>query len=181
MAPSDYALLELIERLGGVQGRKRLQKLAYIAKLEGLPLDDEFRFHYYGTYSSGLAVRVDELVADGLLVETPRALQRVGGVEYGYEVAGAASEALKTIRRTAPEPFRERMQRGIDRAVALKGRDVFQLELATSLLYWRSMGRSWDEAAAITQQRKNAEPDSIPFVAALEIAGTVWNSQHPGD
>ena len=94
MGPSDYVLLEMLDRLGGVQGRKKLQKLAYVAKLAGTPLEDEFCFHYYGPYSSGLASRVDQLVEAKLLEETARPLTVVGGVEYGYELTGAARESL---------------------------------------------------------------------------------------
>jgi uncharacterized protein YwgA len=176
MGPSDYVLLELLDRLGGVQGRKKLQKLAYIAKLEGAPLDDEFFFHYYGPYSSGLASRVDQLVEGKLLAEKAHALAVAEGVEYGYEATDAAREFLDAVRPNVPEAFRQAMERGIGRAAALKDRDVFELELASTLLYWRNKVHSWDEAEAITERRKHADRRSEPFKKARQIASEVWEA-----
>jgi uncharacterized protein YwgA len=175
MGPSDYALLELIDRLGGVQGRKRLQKLAYVAKVVGLPLEDEFCFHYYGTYSSGLAARVDQLVEAGLLRESERSF--ANGVEYGYDLTDKARAFLEEVRPTAPTPFRERMNAGLDRAAALKDQSVFVLELATSLLYWVAKGHSPAEAEAITHQRKKADPEHGAFQEARHIAEAVWGTR----
>lgn len=177
MGPSDYVLLELLDRLGGVQGRKKLQKLVYIAKLEGVPIEDDFFFHYYGPYSSGLASRVDQLVEAKQLEETTRGLVMAEGVEYGYEVTDAAREFLESVRPSVPEGFREAMERGLDRAAALKGCDVFQLELASTLLYWVDKGYSWDEAEATTERRKNADRNSDAFDAARTIAREVWTAR----
>lgn len=181
MGPSDYVLLELLERLGGVQGRKKLQKLAFIAKLEGLPLEDEFFFHYYGPYSSGLASRVDHLVEAKLLEETARPLAVAQGEEYSYKTTDDAQAFLAKVRPSVPSAFREAMERGINRAVALKDRDVFPLELASTLLYWRNQGHSFEEAEAITRQRKNADPSSSVFKEARKIAEEVWKTRRPSE
>ncbi|MEE9293845.1 MAG: hypothetical protein V3W34_02620 [Phycisphaerae bacterium] len=177
MGPSDYLLLELLDRLGGVQGRKKLQKLVYIAKVGGLPIEDDYFFHYYGPYSSGLASRVDQLVERKRLEETPRPLAVAEGVEYGYLVTDAARKSLESVRPDVPNQFREAMERGIGRAAALKDRDVFQLELASTLLYWLDKGHSWDEAEAITERRKKADRNSNAFKEARQIAGEVWQAR----
>jgi len=177
MGPSDYVLLALLDRLGGVQGRKKLQKLVYIAKLDGLPLEDDFFFHYYGPYSSGLASRVDQLVESEQLAETTRALAVAEGVEYGYQANDAAREFLESIRPSVPKEFGEAMERGIGRAAALKNHDVFQLELASTLLYWLNKGHSWEEAEAITERRKKADRNSRAFTEARQIAAEVWEAR----
>lgn len=177
MGPSDYALLELLDRLGGVRGRKKLQKLVYIAKLVGIPIEDDFYFHYYGPYSSELASRVDQLVEQKLLLETKRELTVADGVEYGYDVTGKWREQLDSIRPRVPDEFRRSLERGITRAEALKGRDVFELELASTLLYWRDKDHTWDEAEATTARRKKAEQTSDVFRQARQIAAEVWESR----
>jgi len=177
---SDYVLLELLEQLGSVQGRKRLQKLAFIAKLEGVPLEDEFFFHYYGPYSSELASRVDQLVEEKLLSEEPRGLMVSDGVEYGYKVSDEARALLKSVREKVPESFRQRMSKGLARALALKDRDVFQLELASTLLFWREMGHTWEDAETVTERRKKADRTSFAFSEARKIAQAVWNSRAQG-
>jgi len=181
MGPSDYVLLELLDRLGGVQGRKKLQKLVYIAKLQGAPIEDEFFFHYYGPYSSGLASRVDQLVEAKLLDETARPLAVARGAEYIYRQTDAARTFLKKVRVSVPPRFQEAMERGISRAAELKDREVFQLELASTLLYWRDKGHTWEEAEAITRQRKHADPDSPAFKEARKIAEDAWNARRPSE
>ncbi|MFH1417233.1 MAG: hypothetical protein ABII12_02985 [Planctomycetota bacterium] len=177
MGPSDYVLLSLLDRLGGVQGRKKLQKLAYIAKLSGAPIEDDFFFHYYGPYSSGLASRVDQHVETKLLAETTRGLVMAEGVEYGYQLTDAARELLESVRLKVPEAFRKAMERGLDRAAVLKDHDVFQLELAATLLYWLEKGYSWEEAEETTERRKKANRGSEAFKEARKIAAEVWKSR----
>ena len=177
MGPSDYALLELLDRLGGVQGRKKLQKLVYIAKLAGIPITDDFYFHYYGPYSSELACRVDQLAELNLLAERKQPLTVADGFTYEYEVASEGRTQLELIRPDVPADFCRSLERGISRAESLKDRDVFELELAATLLYWREKGHTQDEAEAITAQRKKAEPTSDAFKQARRIAGEVWDSR----
>ncbi len=181
MGPGDYVLLELVDRLGGIQGRKNLQKLAYIARLAGAPIEDEFSFHYYGPYSGGLASRVDQLVDSGLLHESTRELTNAEGVEYAYELTHEGRQFLKKVRPTAPSGFRAAMERGISRAQALKDRVVFRLELAATLLYWREMGHSWAEAEAITVRRKLADREGDEFEDARSIAGEIMRAREQSE
>ena len=177
MGPSDYVLLELLNRLDGVQGRKKLQKLVYIAKVGGLPIEDDYVFHYYGPYSSGLASRVDHLVEAKLLEETKRELGMPESVEYGYKVTSKARKFLASVHPSVPEPFRKKMERGLGRAVELKDRDVFQLELGATLLYWRENGHTWEEAEEATAQCKNTDRNSDVFKAARTIAREAWTAR----
>lgn len=181
MGPCDYALLELIDRLGGVQGRKRLQKLAFIAKLAGMPLDESFFFHYYGPYSGGLASRVDQLVDRKQLDENARTLATVDGVEYGYQLTDVAREFLAQARKRVPDDFAKALERGISRAAALKDREVFELELASTLLFWLERGHSREEAESITKQRKNVGSESVAFAEARTIADEIWGVRNSSE
>ncbi len=177
MGPTDYVLLELLNRLGGVQGRKKLQKLVYIAKLDGVPLEDDFFFHHYGPYSCGLAARVDQLVETGLLTENTRHLSIADGVEYGYQLTEKARSFLNDVQKEVPPTLQRSLDSGFPPTIALKDRDVFQLELAATLLYWLEKGHPWEEAEGITQQRKNADLNSTAFKEAKLIAKDIWETR----
>ncbi|USG65473.1 YwgA family protein [Brevibacillus ruminantium] len=62
-------IIRLIEIAGEVSGRKKLQKMVYIAKQLDVDFDERFEFHMYGPYSEELTLRVDELCNLGLLDE----------------------------------------------------------------------------------------------------------------
>jgi uncharacterized protein YwgA len=62
-------IIRLIEIAGEVSGRKKLQKMVYIAKHLNIDFDERFEFHMYGPYSEELTLRVDELCNMGLLDE----------------------------------------------------------------------------------------------------------------
>ena len=62
-------IIRLIETVGEVSGRKKLQKMVYIAKHLDMDFDERFEFHMYGPYSEELTLRVDELCNMGLLDE----------------------------------------------------------------------------------------------------------------
>lgn len=51
-------------------GRKKLQKMIYIAKKMEFPFQEKFEFHFYGPYSEELTLRVEELCNFGFIKET---------------------------------------------------------------------------------------------------------------
>lgn len=52
-----------------IQGRKRLQKLAYLLKLGGAELEADFRLSHYGPFSRELAEATDLLTLGGIVDE----------------------------------------------------------------------------------------------------------------
>ena len=63
-------ILKLIEELGGVEGRTKLQKLIFLGEKElGLPEVFTFDKHHYGPYSWDLTEVIEDLVASGYLRE----------------------------------------------------------------------------------------------------------------
>lgn len=62
-------IIRLIEVAGEVSGRKKLQKMVYIAKQMQMDFQERFEFHMYGPYSEELTLRVDELCNLGLIDE----------------------------------------------------------------------------------------------------------------
>ncbi|MDD2422388.1 MAG: hypothetical protein PHU78_09670 [Heliobacteriaceae bacterium] len=50
-------------------GRTLIQKICYFLKAKGIPLDFKFDIYHYGPYSQELYSRMDELVADGIVID----------------------------------------------------------------------------------------------------------------
>ena len=63
-------ILKLIDELGGVDGRTKLQKLIFLGEMElGLSKVFVFDKHHYGPYSWHLTEVIEDLVASGYLKE----------------------------------------------------------------------------------------------------------------
>lgn len=69
MLSGHAKIIRLIEVAGEVSGRKKLQKMVYIAKHMQMDFHERFEFHMYGPYSEELTLRVDELCNLGLIDE----------------------------------------------------------------------------------------------------------------
>lgn len=61
----------LVDKLGEVKGKKAFQKLVYFAQVLGIPLGQAYNMHYYGPYSQGVADKMNELIKQGFLINTP--------------------------------------------------------------------------------------------------------------
>ena len=58
----DHArIIQSIAAVGEIAGRKKLQKMIYIAKKISFPFQEKYEFHFYGPYSEELTHRVEEL------------------------------------------------------------------------------------------------------------------------
>ena len=67
---NDHAkLMQAVMVSGEIIGRKKLQKMIYIAKKVAFPFHERFQFHFYGPYSEELTLRVEELCNMGFLNE----------------------------------------------------------------------------------------------------------------
>ncbi len=74
----NYAeILRLIDFAGGsVAGRKKLQKLVYLAQQRGLPFTETFKYHLYGPFSEQLANEIEEMKAYGFVSEEKQTSHR---------------------------------------------------------------------------------------------------------
>src|SRR5437016_3934444 len=93
MMERDIRLCKLIDSLGHVKGRKRFQKLMYIAKALGYPVPEEFVWGNYGVYSSDLQWELDSLCKDEIVIE--RNVASPGQEpEYDYSLASGGRRLL---------------------------------------------------------------------------------------
>ena len=61
MLEEHAKIVQFITLAGEVAGRKKLQKMVYIAKKMNFPFQEKYQFHIYGPYSEELTLRVEEL------------------------------------------------------------------------------------------------------------------------
>ncbi|WP_223594959.1 YwgA family protein [Neobacillus bataviensis] len=89
----DHAkLMQAILVSGEIVGRKKLQKMIYIAKKVDFPFQERFQFHFYGPYSEELTTRVEELCNMGFLNEVRE--KKGGYFQYRYTLTDAGKEFL---------------------------------------------------------------------------------------
>ena len=89
----DHAkVMQAIAASGEVIGRKKLQKMIFIAKKLDFPFGEKFQFHFYGPYSEELTLRVEELCDMGFLDEVKE--KKGGYYQYRYTLTENGSEFL---------------------------------------------------------------------------------------
>ncbi|MGN1400926.1 MAG: YwgA family protein [Bacillus sp. (in: firmicutes)] len=97
----DHArIIQAIATVGEVAGRKRLQKMIYIAKKISFPFQEKYQFHFYGPYSEELTFRVEELCEMGYLHETKE--KKNGYMQYCYSVSEDGLKFLENYKETIP-------------------------------------------------------------------------------
>jgi uncharacterized protein len=89
----DHAkIIHAIATAGEISGRKKLQKIVFIAKKLAFPFKEKYQFHFYGPYSEELTLRVEELCEMGYLKEARE--KRAGYYQYCYSITEAGRDFL---------------------------------------------------------------------------------------
>jgi uncharacterized protein len=89
----DHAkIMYAIEATGEITGRKKLQKIIYIAKKLSFPFQERFQFHFYGPYSEELTLRIEELSNLGFIDEIRE--KKGGYSHYRYSLTESGKEFL---------------------------------------------------------------------------------------
>ncbi|WLR44339.1 YwgA family protein [Bacillus carboniphilus] len=94
-------LMKVFNDCQQIVGRKKLQKMIFIAKKFHIPFNEKFDFHFYGPYSEELTLQVEELCNLGFVHETKE--KKGGYFQYLYELTGAGEEFLKQHEVNLPE------------------------------------------------------------------------------
>ncbi len=89
----DHAkIIHAIAASAEIIGRKKLQKMVFIAKKMAFPFQEKFQFHFYGPYSEELTLRVEELCNMGFLNEVKE--KKGGYYQYRYSLTDSGKEFL---------------------------------------------------------------------------------------
>ncbi|HET7657265.1 MAG TPA: YwgA family protein [Bacillales bacterium] len=123
----DHAkILAVLSSAGEVAGRKKLQKIIYIAKKLNYPFHEKFLFHHYGLYSEELILRIEELCNLGFVHERKETIN--GQHRYCYSLTKDGERFLKHSRLNMP---------GIDECLAsLNNQDERFLELTAMVVHF---------------------------------------------
>jgi len=98
----DHAkLMQAFAASGEIVGRKKLQKMIYIAKKVDFPFQERFQFHFYGPYSEELTLRVEELCNMGFLHEMKE--KKGGYMQYRYSLTSEGMEFLNMNKVELPQ------------------------------------------------------------------------------
>ncbi|MFN7252048.1 MAG: YwgA family protein [Anaerobacillus sp.] len=85
-------IMALIREAGEVIGRKKLQKIIYIAKKINFPFQERYNFHFYGPYSEELTLKIEEMCNLGFVHETKE--QKGGYYQYRYTLSEEGTNFL---------------------------------------------------------------------------------------
>ncbi|WML50465.1 YwgA family protein [Neobacillus sp. PS3-34] len=114
---------------GEITGRKKLQKMIYIAKKISFPFQERFQFHFYGPYSEELTLRVEELCNMGFIEEVKE--KKGGYFQYRYTLTDSGKEFLSLNEVEMPC-----LQ---DCLTDMNGHNARFLELVSTVLYFDNL------------------------------------------
>src|SRR5262249_28733541 len=126
------------------------------------PLKADYDLHHYGPYSQDVALLTGQMVSQRLLEETKEA--RPYGEQYSYALSEDARRQLSAYESSprGSEPARE-MAQFRELARELYRADLKELEVASTIVFFRKQGFDWETAVEKTRQFKNL-PADIPFL-----------------
>lgn len=110
-------------------GRKKLQKMIYIAKKITFPFQERFQFHFYGPYSEELTLRVEELCNMGFVEEIKE--KKGGYYQYRYTLTNEGKEFLRL--NEVDMPYLEEC------LTDMNGQSARFLELVSTILYFDNL------------------------------------------
>ena len=160
----DHAkLMQAILVSGEIVGRKKLQKMIYIAKKVDFPFQERFQFHFYGPYSEELTTRVEELCNMGFLNEVRE--KKGGYFQYRYTLTDAGKEFLSL--NDVDMPFLQ------DCLIDMNDQNARFLELVSTVLYFDNLPKEEVANKVFTlkssQRYTEAEiDDAYQYIEALK-------------
>ena len=164
-----YALAKLIEwsDTEGIAGRKRLQKVVFFLQHAGFPSRADFYLHHYGPYSREIAAECDKLVSLAIVNESTDTSGR--HKTFTYTITEEGVSAIANTKRI--HPHAEEIDRFRDMAVELLHKDIWTLELASTIVHFVSTGRSFDDEVKQAFEFKSvSNPDDTSAIQAVDFA-----------
>ncbi|WP_458411618.1 YwgA family protein [Schinkia sp. CFF1] len=171
----DHAkLMKVFSYAGEIVGRKKLQKMIYIAKKLHFPFNEKYNFHFFGPYSEELTLRIEELENNGFLSEQKE--KKGGYVQYRYALLDEGREFLSHFGVDIPnlESCVKNMNEQSSRF----------LELVSTVLYFEDLPKEQVKEKVFTLKSKQRYTDeevgqayqyieSLRSEAAIEMARSV--------
>jgi len=137
-------LMKAISSAGEIIGRKKLQKMIYIAKKIDLPFYEKYNFHFFGPYSEELTLRIEELCNLGFIDEVHE--KKGGYFQYRYSLTETGNEFLGHYDVDMP-PLKNCM-------LDLNEQSSRFLELVSTVLYFDGLSREEVKEKVFTLKSK---------------------------
>lgn len=149
----DHAkIVRFISLAEEVTGRKKLQKMIFIAKKMNFSFTEKFQLHMYGPYSEELTLRVEELCEMGFLHE--HCIDKGSYVQYQYHVSNEGESFLSATQHET-----DQLQWFVDEMQVKSSRF---LELVSTLLYFDHLERQEQiEKVHIVKNKLNFSEDEM--------------------
>lgn len=125
MFKTTYALLDLLETLDTVKGRKRLQKTVHLLQLRKNPFKFFYQYHFYGPYSSELQIEINSLVTKDYITET-----KMDGT-YLYQI----TEKGRSFKKDLELQFKGSVNVEHELSKLLNSQSTSLLEMASTYAY----------------------------------------------
>ena len=149
---------------GGLQGRKRLQKIVFFLQEAGCPLGCRFTLHHFGPYSRDVADACDEIVAAGLVDE--RAESQNGVTQYAYALKPPTRDMISREADASLRSFETLGRELIDPGKT----NIWWLELGSTVLFFYHASKNWSDAFAKACEFKKVKVEDRASQRALELA-----------
>ncbi|MGG5255236.1 YwgA family protein [Neobacillus sp. SM06] len=160
----DHAkVMQAVFVSGEIIGRKKLQKMIYIAKKIDFPFQERFQFHFYGPYSEELTLRVEELCNMGFLNEVKE--KKGGYYQYRYTLTDSGKEFLSLNQVDMPLLK--------DCLLDMNGQNARFLELVSTVLYFDNLPKEEvvDKVHTLKSSQRYTEEEideAYQYIAALK-------------
>ncbi|WP_080843796.1 YwgA family protein [Cytobacillus gottheilii] len=146
----DHAkLMQAIADADEIIGRKKLQKMIYIARKIDFPFQERFQFHFYGPYSEELTLRVEELCNMGFVNEVKE--KKGGYYQYRYALTDSGREFLGLHETNMPY-LQECLQ-------DMNEQNARFLELVSTVLYFDNLPKEEVKEKVFTLKSKQRYTD----------------------
>lgn len=149
------ALTRMLATAGEVRGRKKLQKMVFVAQSLGHPFPEPFELHVWGPYSEVLALKLKEMTDWGFAAEEVLP-GPAGNQHYIYRPGPNADRALEG------EPAGEQLAGLLQH---LNGQEATFLEGVATVLYLRAKG---EPEAAVGEKLSRLKPDKFADPARVQ-------------
>ena len=163
MLTEHAKIMKAFAAAGEIIGRKKLQKMIYIAKKLNLPFYEKYNFHFYGPYSEELTLRVEELCNLGYLHEIKE--KKGGYFQYRYSLTGTGEQFLNHYELDMP-PLNEMFQN-------LNEQNARFLELVSTVLFFDNLEKDEVKEKVFTLKSKQRYTDeeveaAYKYIEALQ-------------
>lgn len=145
MLEAHAKLVSIFQCTGEVVGRKKLQKIVYIAKKLNFPFQEKYQFHFYGPYSEELTLRMEELCSFGFIKETRE--KKGGYFQYRYEMTSEGEQFLEMYEHM-------KMPRLPDCVTKMNEQPSRTLELISTILYFDNLPKDAVKEKVFTLKEK---------------------------